>query len=155
MEWINTKTIEEFKKVLEILDKKWWKTEDWKKALSIVNHWYCYWKYTVVSNRNDIVTGHIQWDTFGHRIISFEDFINREKEEKEVFEIGEEVKTEVYDKKTFYTWWKTMEWEYIVETKDGEVFSCEIIEKIPTITIEYNWKHFKINRNKAKELWII
>ena len=82
---IHAKTKEEFKRVLEIFDKKGWKWYSGNEPLEKIYYWNDDKEETCIRYENNFAYTNKEWYLKnGWKIISFEEFLKTEKEEEEM-----------------------------------------------------------------------
>jgi len=83
---IHTKTKKEFKKVLEIFEKKGWTWRGGRKPLKGIFNWYLYKEKTCIDYEDNFEYAFKEWyEEKGWEVISFEEFL-----ELEIIKLSEE-----------------------------------------------------------------
>jgi len=82
MRAIHTKTQEEFNKVLEMFEKKWWKWPSWDNPTKLKGVWESYKEETCIDYENNFRYADRKFSEW-YEIISFEQFLKEEEWIKE------------------------------------------------------------------------
>ena len=151
---IHTKTQEQYDKVMEIFEKKWWKWCGWGKPAS-KNNWNEYRENTCIRYEDKFAYHYIDWyKEEWYEIISYEDFL---KEEWIVIEKKIEKKIETNN--WYRTYWYQNNWyrTYWYQNTFPKFLldSMRPIDWTPNKYLCSNYTDEYLNTKQEKKMWIL
>ena len=148
----------------ETYRKKWGGGSWWG---SWIYYWYDWNNYSDWTNAYN----YIEEFENNPKLLTLKQFkkMTKQKEKKVKFKVWEQVAVSnvseedaitdlVYDPHRFYyTWWKNINWLYVIEISNWDYTTYRYIAKIPkpkTIKIkDVNWNEYEIEESKLIDLW--